>query len=49
MMEDGFSLFSIIKSIRVSHRIAHILLLRGAVAASPVEEAIKYQAIKEEH
>ena len=48
-MEDGFSMYLTIRSIKVLLRIAHIPLRRGAVAANPMVETIKYQAIKEEH
>lgn len=49
MMEDGFSMYSTIRSIKVLPRIEHIPLRRGAVAANPMVGAIKYQAIKEGH
>ncbi len=48
-MEDGFSMYSTIRSIKALPRIAHIPLRRGAVAVNPMVEAIKYQAIKEGH
>lgn len=46
-MEDGFSMYLTIRSIKALPLIAHIPLRRGAVAANPMVEAIKYQAIKE--